>query len=174
MEPFEFDVEIVAEPQRVSSAFWNLEDWPAIAPHVRAIEMLYCDDNVQVLTMQVATKGRLDRFKSVRIRQGDTIFYFQPDPPPILRRHHGSWRMAAAPSGTIVTSRHFVDIDTDAAALFLHEIGVEAPDADSRRQQILELIRNNSLQTMLAVKKRLEQSKGGTYAPEKRGAGAVA
>ena len=156
METFEFNVEISAEPQRVSAAFWDMEAWPAMAPHVHAIDMHYCDDNVQVLTMQIATNGRINSFKSVRVRQRDTIFYFQPEPPPILREHQGAWRIASHPTGTVVTCYHSIEIDEDAAALFLREIGTKTPDADTRRQKVLELIHKNSLQMMLALKKRLE------------------
>lgn len=163
MEAFEFNVEIDADINRVRAAFWDLDDWPAIAPHVRAIEMLYSDDNVQVLMMHVATKKRLDKFKSVRVKQKDTIFYFQPTPPPILNRHEGSWRLAAHPSGTTVTSQHSIDVNVEAADAFLGETGDAPEDADETRRRIQDLIRNNSLQTMLALKRRLEQTNGGTH-----------
>lgn len=164
METFEINVEYDAEPDRVMAAFWDLEDWPAVAPHVRAIDMLYGDDQAQVLIMQVATKQKLDAFKSVRIKQRDTIFYFQPAPPPLLRTHYGSWRFVATTNGTTVISQHTVDINTDAARSFLGNVEVQVQDAGGVQQQVINLIRNNSLQTMLALKKRLEQTNGGTYA----------
>ena len=164
METFEINVEYEAEPGRVMAAFWDLEDWPAVAPHVRAIDMLYGDDQAQVLIMQVATKQKLDAFKSVRVRQRDTIYYFQPAPPPLLRTHYGSWRFVGTANGTTVVSQHTVDIDTDAARSFLGNVEVHVQDAGGVQQQVINLIRNNSLQTMLALKRRLEQTNGGTYA----------
>ncbi len=163
MENFEFDVSFAADLRRVLKAFWELEDWPSMAAHVREIEMHYADDNVQVLTMHVVTKGRHDRFKSVRMKQANTIYYLQPSPPPILRRHNGSWQFNEGVGGTVVTSRHFVEIETEAAATFLRQAGIPADDDDDTHQQIKTLIRNNSLQTMLALKKRLEETNGGTY-----------
>jgi hypothetical protein len=164
MVTFEIDIEYDAEPDRVLAAFWDLEDWPAVAPHVRAIEMLYGDDQAQILIMHVATKKKLDAFKSVRIKQRNTIFYFQPAPPTILRTHYGSWRFVATTDGTTVISQHTVDINTDAARSFLGDAEAQVQDADDVQQQIINLIRNNSLQTMMALKKRLEQTNGGTYA----------
>lgn len=163
MESFELDVSFAVDLQRVLQAFWDLEDWPSLTAHVRKIEMHYCDENVQVLTMHVVTKGQHDRFKSVRMKQGNAIYYLQPDPPPILRRHNGSWQFNTGPDGTIVTSRHFVEINTDVAAAFIHEAGLPAGNSTTTHQQIKNIICNNSLQTMLALKKRLEGEIGGLH-----------
>ena len=97
-----------------------------------------------------------------------------PSPPPILHRHNGSWQFGVCPNGTVVTSRHFVEINTEAAAAFLREAGVETQDADDTHQQIKNLIRNNSLQTMLALKKRLEQRNGRVYVSPEANLHAVA
>lgn len=174
MEPFEFDVSFAVDLQRVLDAFWELEDWPSVASHVREIEMHYCDENVQVLTMHVVTRGRHDRFKSLRMRQGTAIYYLQPNPPPILLRHNGSWQFSVEPSGTVVTSRHFIEVNVEAANVFLREIGAEVTDDLSTLQQIKALIRNNSLQTMLALKKRLEHTNGEIYVSQAVDANAMA
>lgn len=165
METFEFSVEVGAEPERVLRAFWELEDWPSVAPHVREIVVHYGDENAQVLTMHVLTRGRHDRFKSVRYKQRDTIYYFQPDPPPILNSHHGCWRVTRDEGGgSVVTSRHTIDVNVEAAAGALGSMG-ERPGGgdDETRKQVQALIRNNSLQTMLALKARLEGEEGGGY-----------
>lgn len=166
MESFEFSVNIETGPERALRAFWELEDWPSVAPHVRDIRMHYRDDSVQVLTMRVETRGRLDSFKSVRFRQGSTIFYFQPSPPPILRSHNGSWHFAAGPGHTVVTSRHYVDVDVGAAARLLAAADAAPPDGEAVRRQVQALIRNNSLQTMLALKTRLERANGENHAQQ--------
>ena|SRR5829696_272808 len=163
METFELDVSFAVDLQRVLRAFWDLEDWPSLTTHVRKIEMHYCDENVQVLTMHVVTNGHHDRFKSVRMKQGNGIYYLQPDPPPILRRHNGSWQFNAGPGSTIVTSRHFVDINTDVAAAFVRKAGLPVGDRTTTHQQIKNIICNNSLQTMLALKKRFEGEIGGLH-----------
>jgi aromatase len=174
VEPFEFDVSFDVGLQRVLDAFWELEDWPSVASHVREIEMHYADENVQVLTMHVVTIGRHDRFKSLRMKQGTAIYYLQPNPPPILLRHNGSWQFKVERSGTVVTSRHFIDVNIEAANAFLREIGAEVTDDRSTQQQIKALIRNNSLQTMLALKKRLEHTNGETHVSQTVAANAMA
>lgn len=156
MRCFEFTLPILARPERVLEEFWNLESWPAVAPHVRAIDLVYSDANVQVLLMTVATRGRIDRFKSVRLRERDAIHYVQPEPPRILLHHHGSWTFRATEIGTAVTSSHTIDVDLDVSRAVLRELGSE-PDSDERVAAAIEqLIHNNSLQTMTALKQRIE------------------
>jgi hypothetical protein len=165
VESFEFDVAVSAGLVDVVNAFWRLEDWPEVASHVREIEMHYCDENVQVLTMHVVTKGRHDKFKSIRMKQGEAIYYLQPTPPPILHRHNGSWQFAQEAGKTVVTSRHFVEINTREAIDFLREAKLDKGNQVRTHEQIKNLIRNNSLQTMLALKNRIEQKNGGDYVP---------
>jgi aromatase len=156
MQSFEFTVPIAAPPQRVADEFWNLESWPAVAPHVRAIDLIYADDNVQLLLMTVATRDRIDRFKSVRMREAGAIHYMQPEPPRILRHHHGSWTFAESAAGTVVTSLHTIDVDVNAAREVLREMGRD-PEGDAAVAAAIQgLIHNNSLQTMTALKARIE------------------
>lgn len=154
MESVEIRLPVAAEPEAVINAFWRLEEWPSVARHVRRIEMHYGDERVQVLTFHVETRGRLDAFQSVRFRQGNTIYFFQPSPPPILNRHHGSWRIKPSENGALIISSHALDINVKAAATFL-KLPREA-GAYTIRRGIRQIIRNNSLQTMGALKARLE------------------
>lgn len=164
MESFEFDISVAADLSEVLEAFWKLENWPEVAQHVREIEIHYGDENVQVLTMHVVTKGRYDKFKSVRMKQDNAIYYLQPKPPPILHRHNGSWQFKAEAGRTVVTSRHFVEINTSEAAAFLRQANLTTDGFDTH-DQIKALIRNNSLQTMLALKARIEQRNGAADVP---------
>lgn len=157
MRSFEFTVPVLAPAERVLEEYWDLESWPSIAPHVRAIELLYSDANVQVLLMTVATRGRIDRFQSVRIRDRNAIHYFQPVPPPILRHHHGSWTFAPANDGCEVTSRHTIDVDVDVSRQVLRELGNEPQADDDVAAAIQQLIHQNSLQTMTALRRRIEE-----------------
>jgi hypothetical protein len=115
--------------------------------------------------MHVVTKGRHDKFKSIRMKQGEAIYYLQPTPPPILHRHNGSWQFAQEAGKTVVTSRHFVEINTREAIDFLREAKLDKGNQVRTHEQIKNLIRNNSLQTMLALKNRIEQKNGGDYVP---------
>ena len=154
-----FECEVVVagvDPAGVLNAYWRLERWPEVAPHVVAIDLLYGDEESQVLVMTVETRGRMDAFKSVRVREGSVIRYIQPRPPRILRHHHGSWSIEPHQGGTRVVSRHVIEVDLAAAAEVLAEIGVPFfSDADIRAS-IESLIRNNSLQTMRALQQKLE------------------
>ncbi|HYO75821.1 MAG TPA: SRPBCC family protein [Thermoanaerobaculia bacterium] len=154
-----FECEVIVagvEPARVLDAYWRLERWPEVAPHVLAIDLLYGDDEAQVLVMTVQTRGRVDAFKSVRVRAGAVIRYIQPRPPRILRHHHGSWTFEAHDGGTRVVSTHVIEVDVVAAAEVLTEVGVPFSGDDDVRSAIERLIRGNSLQTMRALQQRLE------------------
>jgi|SRR6185295_644125 len=164
MEKIEFSIEIGAPPERVLREFWELADWPSVAPHVQGIDMHYEDDRIQVLTMRVATGLRQDSFKSVRIRQAEDIFFFQPDPPPALRRHHGWWRLSPLEgAATRVTSEHWVEIDPEPAALFLEGVGIRTAEGEPIEAALRAILHRNSLQTMLALKARLEADNGGSH-----------
>lgn len=154
---FECEVTVAGvDPGRVLDAYWRLERWPEVAPHVLAIDLLYGDDEAQVLVMTVNTRGRIDAFKSVRVREGRVIRYIQPRPPRILRHHHGSWSFEPHDGGTRVVSTHVIEVDVAAAALVLQEVGVPFSGDDEVRAAIERLIRGNSLQTMRALQHRLE------------------
>jgi hypothetical protein len=156
MRSFRFEVRFDRPVEEVVEAFWKLEDWPQVAPHVRGIDLHWQDETVQVLTMQVETRGRLDGFRSVRIRQDDSIFFFQPRPPALLRRHWGWWHVAAEGGGARVVSEHWIEPMPAEAERFLRSTGAEpAGDAEVERQ-LVGLIHHNSRQTMLALKHRLE------------------
>lgn len=152
---FEVDIDVAAPLARVLDAYWMLERWPEVAPHVTAIELLYDDGDAQVLAMTVNTRGRIDRFKSVRVREGNTIRYVQPQPPPILRHHHGSWTFTEGAAGTRVVSRHVIEVEPDNAARVLRNLGIPFDDEASLASAVEQIIRNNSLQTMRALARRL-------------------
>lgn len=155
-----FECEVVVagvRPARVMDAYWRLERWPAIAPHVTAVDLVYGDDVAQVLIMTVQTRGRIDAFKSVRVREADTIRYVQPRPPRILSHHHGSWVFTPHAGGTRVVSRHVIEVDVAWAARVLRELGTPIEGDDETRAAIVNLIRNNSLQTMWALQKCLQE-----------------
>jgi hypothetical protein len=157
---FEAGVVVAAPPARVIDAYWKLERWPEVAPHVTAVDLLYGDGDAQVLVMTVNTRGRIDRFKSVRVREGNTIRYLQPHPPPILRHHHGSWTFLEENGATRVVSRHVLEIEPENAARVLRELGVPFEDEPSLAAAVEQIIRNNSLQTMRALARRLEEEVG--------------
>jgi hypothetical protein len=159
-----FECEVVVEgvgPQVVQDAYWRLERWPEIAPHVVAIDIVYGDENAQVLIMTVQTRGQIDSFKSIRALDGNVIRYLQPRPPRMLRHHHGSWVFEAILTGTRVVSSHVIEIDIDAARDVLRQMNKPAETQQEITAAICSLVRGNSLQTMNALRERLEH--GGAH-----------
>ncbi|WP_050419498.1 hypothetical protein [Bradyrhizobium tropiciagri] len=155
MNSFHSSVTIARNVTEVMAAFWRLEEWPKITAHVRAIDLLFDDENVQVLLMHVDSRGKRDVFKSVRVRQANVIFYFQPVPPPTLKFHRGAWEFEAVPTGTRVTCRHEIVADPNGCRQFFLNTGLEL-EANAAVVKLEDLIKNNSNQTMEALKRSLE------------------
>jgi len=155
---FEFDVDISASAPEVIKAFWELQSWPALAPHVRAMRVHYDDGVVQVVTMDVLTRGHQTSFKSVRLRSGNCISYIQPEPPPALHAHRGSWTFLTTPGGTTVTCRHEIEVNHPIARDFLAAAKmITAEEQVEERMQ--DVIKSNSLQTILALRTSLESQR---------------
>ncbi len=158
MSTFSFEIDYPATPDAVFDAFWSLEDWPKVARHVTGIEMCYADDAVQVLIMHVQTGERRDAFKTVRIRQGHSIFYFQPSPPPALRLHSGWWHITDGPEGARVRSEHTFEVKAEGARRFLDSVGRPVDSDEAVIQGVQEVLHHNSRQTMIALRDRLSSS----------------
>jgi hypothetical protein len=158
MDNFSVEVEIAQAPEVVMAALWRLDHWPEIAPHVVGIEIVFEDENVQVLFMTVRSRGESERFKSVRIRQPGSLLFQQPSPPPFLRRHSGSWEVRDnGKGGAVVVSRHEVEIDIDRAAAYLSRTQAGVSGKAEVRTALIGLITHNSKQTLLGLKRRLEE-----------------
>lgn len=155
MRDFDSAVVIKRSLPEVTNAFWRLEDWPNFTPHVRKIEIHYEDENVQILSMHVDSRGKRDAFKSVRILQGNVIHYFQPTPPPTLIFHRGSWSFDEVGAETVVTCRHSIVVDPSGCQEFFLATGKDLSETEAA-DEIVALIRHNSNQTMKAVKNVLE------------------
>lgn len=167
MTRFDFDVDITAPASEVLKAFWDLQNWPALAPHVRAMHVHYDDGVVQVVTMDVLTRGHESSFKSVRIRRGDSITYIQPEPPAALNAHRGSWTFLSTPSGTTVTCSHEIDVNHRLAREFLVSAKLAAPE-DQVEERMKDVIKSNSLQTMHALRTNLESQRSRHHATTNR------
>jgi hypothetical protein len=167
-------LEIAADLGAVAEAFWDVTRWPAVASHIVSVEILYEDATIQVLQMAVSAAHRVERFKTVRIRRRDEIIYVQPTPAPVFRSHRGSWYFAAVPTGTLVTSRHELEIDDAAAAAFLHDAGVPATEHEEMQTHLLAIVGANTLRTMEALKQAVERANEVRYDEERRDAATAA
>lgn len=158
MRCFDFDVDIAAPTPEVLKAFWDLQSWPALAPHVQAMHVHYDDGIVQVVTMDVLTRGHQTSFKSVRMRKGNHIFYFQPEPPAALDLHRGAWTFLSTSNGTTVTCSHEIAVHHEAALQFL--ASTKLPTTEDRvEERMQEVIKSNSLQTIHALRTHLESQR---------------
>ena len=107
MNIVDLTVEYANPPAEVEQAFWRAEVWPELTEHVEGLHIHYEDDNSQILTMEVVSRGKRASFRSIRCRQGSRIYYFQPEPPEFLRQHYGYWEIAPLDEGgCLVHSRH--------------------------------------------------------------------
>jgi aromatase len=132
--------------------------WPAVLPHCESLRVLYDDAVHQEFTMHVTTPGGIETFRSIRHCDAETltITYFQPEPPPMLGRHHGSWEVRGLGAGSEVVARHTVLLDRPACA---RELGT----ADLREQEgrVRERLRANSRLTLEALAGWLDTHQGG-------------
>lgn len=158
MIDFEIEVGIEVPLERVFEGFWDPKRWPEVADHVKKIDTHFEDDLTQVLTMRVETRGRMDSFRTVRIRHDDSIFYYQPQPPVMLREHYGWWQFTRTSEGTIVTSRHVVSVNHETAGDVLKSMGITANGPSEAEDAIRDIIEGNSATTMQAVKNALERN----------------
>lgn len=158
MRRFDFDVDIAAPTPEVLEAFWDLQTWPTLAPHVHAMHVHYDDGIVQVVTMDVLTRGHQTSFKSVRMRKGNHISYFQPEPPAALDVHRGSWTFLSTSNGTTVTCSHEIEVHHEAALQFLASAKLPTT-GDQVEERMQEVIKSNSLQTIHALRTHLESQR---------------
>jgi len=119
-------------PDLVYALLADVGGWPSVLPHCESLDVRYDDTVDQEFTMQVRASGATETFRSVRHcdEQTLTITYFQPEPPPVLRRHRGSWQVRAIAGGAEVISRHTALVDIAACDT---RFGPGAPDEHKRR-----------------------------------------
>lgn len=96
----------------------DVAGWPGLLPHCDGLTIRYDDGAHQEFTMDVRTASGDERFRSVRFcdDRALTIDYFQPEPPPVMTRHSGSWEVRSTGEGCEVISRHTALLAVDAAA----------------------------------------------------------
>lgn len=100
-------------PDRIYALLADVTHWPDTLPHCSGIEVLYDDGCHQEFVMSIAGNGGAERFRSIRTCDDRTlsITYFQPEPPAVLTRHQGSWRVRPVPGGAEVIAEHAIRLD---------------------------------------------------------------
>jgi aromatase len=150
-------------PDEVYRVLADAAHWPEVLPHCESLKMVYDDAQYQEFLMRVRTPRGVETFRSIRRCNPDelSIHYFQPEPPAVLRTHHGSWQVKSAPGGgSEVFSHHDIQLNRDACVAAFG-------DADVRlhKRRIKELVIANSGTTSEACKRWLEARQGGAAAP---------
>ncbi|WP_437895478.1 aromatase/cyclase [Sorangium sp. So ce124] len=149
---FEEEMTIAASPEAVYPLLARAQDWPQVLPHCHGVEMRYDDGQDQEFIMTVDVKGQMERIRSIRhCTPNSSISYFQPEPPPVLRRHSGKWLIERVPGGVRVVSWHAVELKPEGMKKIWGDISPS--DALAR---VTKAINDNSRGTMLAVKARTE------------------
>jgi hypothetical protein len=163
MHTVDLILEYANPPSEVEHAFWRAEAWPGLTEHVVGLQIHYEDNITQVLTMEVVSKGKHAAFRSIRCKQGQRIYYFQPEPPPFLQQHAGYWEITPSAVGTLVHSRHYFLLnDPQAVAFATTVLGWDGKG--SVADCIGTLLQSNSRQTMEALRGSLA-SRSASQAP---------
>ncbi|WP_437946356.1 aromatase/cyclase [Sorangium sp. So ce296] len=153
---FEEEMTIAGPAESVYGLLERVREWPALLPHCRAVEVRYDDGQDQEFVMTVDVRGRDEHLRSIRrCTPTSRITYFQPEPPPVLRRHSGEWLVEPSPGGGVrVVSRHGVELRPEGVKQVWGDI-----TAREALERVTRAINENSRSTMLAIKARVESRK---------------
>lgn len=122
-------------------------NWSSLLPHCQAVDMLYDDGSNQEFIMEVGTAYGNERIRSIRRCRQDvlTIEYFQPEPPSVMSRHSGRWKLNSVPGGTEVFAHHEFQIEPNACRNLFGE-----GDIAFYKQRLHDALEKNSLTTIVA------------------------
>ena len=80
----------------VYQAMVDMENWPKLLPHIKAVNVLYNDGRYQEFTMTVDSETEAGDLTVRSVRLCDQlnlqIDLFQAEPPPFLKHHAGGWK----------------------------------------------------------------------------------
>lgn len=149
---FEEEMVLSAPIEAVFKLLQRVGDWPGLLPHCDAVDVRYDDGQDQEFVMVVEVRGKKEHIRSVRrCTPNSSIVYFQPEPPPALRRHSGEWLLEPTGGGVRVVSRHSVELRPEGMKAAFGDIGPREALA-----RVTEAINHSSRATMLAIKARTE------------------
>ncbi|MGW1375047.1 aromatase/cyclase [Streptomyces sp. NPDC002446] len=142
-------------PDAVYALLADVAGWPKLLPHCEGLELRHDDGRHQEFVLEVRTAAGAEAFRSVRHCDAErlSIVYFQPEPPPLLLRHEGSWQVsAAAGGGSEVVSRHTAVLDPVACAQ-----AFGTAELRQHKQRVREMLDGNSRRTVEACARALGQ-----------------
>jgi len=132
-------------PEEIYSLLSDIHHWPTVLPHCNDVDVIYEDAKYQEFVMEITGAGGSEHFRSIRQcdRDSQTISYFQPEPPAMLKSHSGCWRVRASGSGTELIAEHSVHIDPERCGVLFSD-----NDIQRNKQRIKALIMKNSQTTV--------------------------
>jgi hypothetical protein len=90
-------------------ALWNIQQLQRIWEPITQFSVEYDDGIHQECTMQVERNAQIEKIRIIRFRCDWEILFFNPDPPPMMRFHHGVWRLQPLGTGCslVVAEREY-------------------------------------------------------------------
>ncbi|MFI6768559.1 SRPBCC family protein [Streptomyces sp. NPDC050355] len=141
-------------PDAVYTLLADVAGWPKLLPHCEGLELRHDDGRHQEFVLEVRTAAGAEAFRSVRHCDAErlSIVYFQPEPPPLLLRHEGSWQVRAADDGgSEVVSRHTAVLDAVAC-----EKAFGTAELREHKRRVRDMLDGNSRRTVEACAQALE------------------
>jgi hypothetical protein len=83
---------IKSSPQIISSLLWKLDSFQQAWNPILDIKVLYDDAHHQESLMSILRDDVKEEIRIIRFRDNQNIFFFNPEPPPMMVSHRGSWR----------------------------------------------------------------------------------
>lgn len=145
-------------PEKVYSLLSDINQLPDILPHCNDVKVIYEDAKYQEFVMEIIGSGGSEQFRSIRQCDSDTqtISYFQPEPPAMLKKHSGRWLVRADANGTELIAEHLVHIDPERCGVLFSD-----NDIQRNKQRIKALIMKNSQATVDAFCHSLHKQRRG-------------
>lgn len=125
----------------------NAKLWPNLLPHCTEVDILYDDGLHQEFIMASDSNGQLESTRTIlRCVNNKKISYFQPNPPSVLKQHHGCWLLESLADKTRVTSSHQIQLNPQEVKRLWGEI----PNKDAL-DRVKQNISRNNLLTLQAI-----------------------
>ncbi len=140
-------LEINKQAPLVYELLRNAKHWPELLPYCTEVDILYDDGLHQEFIMGFNASGQRESIRTImRCVNNKKISYFQPNPPPILKQHHGWWLIESLANKTRVTAFHQIQLNPKEVKRIWGEI-----ENKEALERIKKIINNNSLLTMQAI-----------------------
>lgn len=101
-------------PQVALTTFWDMTRWAQIWSPMEEVHVIYQDDKSQEVVMCVDRDGVKEKNRTLRFLEEDnTIDFFSPEPPPMMRHHRGSWQFHAREEGCVIIAEREFSLKND-------------------------------------------------------------